>query len=761
MSSYTLDYMDESEKLLEELRKAVDQVMLNVDEIQAALTELNSHNGDAKAHPDIRKAISNLSDANTDLINTKVSQHNESTTAHPELRTLIEKAAADSSKIVEVVSEYIDNHNNDANAHSDIREILTSLQLKISEVDIDQLEADVAELLTKVNMDIASDIVALQTVDAHHDNLIATNASNISLLSSRVTNVNTRISLLASTDTNLLTRIDQNTLRIHEKHVEDLAGYITTKDNGPQLRYITTSLPTYVKSENSYTFYVGNITPAEGSSGVTIAYSVLEGDFVVNEPTSVANGDNTSITIGTGVTAGEILSLLATITDDTTGVVVQKVLSFMVARPIDNSLLNLDDMPTRVEPGALYQFKIVNLADDGTDRYTYEFDPEESGIEFNINGMGPILNPNATDEDEEEEEASGGSGSSPSSSSSDSSSGSSGSGTSSNVNALTGIPATMQIPDNAERNTTLGFSFIVHDSLADDTTIAMSVGVNQLPVSDNFWHNIPSKVVPGQTYTIKFSGISSIDGVNATYSVSEASGNITFSKTSDILTNENITMTVSENATRGGKYTVNVVSTDKNNINLYMTVDTSINVRPTATGITTTLPSLLDGGTITYFRISGGVDEDSTDASPIASYSIDAGNTGWKFSKTVGISPNEVVSIITAKPTSSTTGTFYISCTDKTGETSLDSKPVSVTVEPVYVALAPTITSPENGDEVDDSKGFTMAWTGFRFQVDTTATGATTLYAAVQPTITSPEYDDVVDEEFTLTWTEFDYVSAS
>lgn len=669
---------DDHQELIDEVQRATNAVLnaaLKVGEVTEAIED---HNLDGAAHPDLRQLVEEASSVSTDTIDSRVSDHNISSTAHADIRAEIQKISEDTSTITPVVNDSIAAHNADDTAHSDIREAVNNLKVQVGNINLTEVTTQITEIQQEIEESISKDIEALQSVDARHDSEIATNRDNITGVSTRITNLANDLVTIANQVTNSTNLVDDTILKAHCLERECILGYSEYNASGPNLSTVEDTLPTYVSHNKTTTFI---ITGAKDSAaGEQIHMDIVQGtgDYTVSPSQGIRLGDSININAGGGGNPGDIWDFTVTFTDETNSQTVKKVYAIMLARPLSSGALSLIGLPNSVEPGSEFECSVSNLTDDGSGRYSYSIDVMTSGLVFSK--TSDIVE---TDK------------------------------------------LTVEVPEGAERETELKFKLIVHDIYGADAEHEFSVYVNPLPSTEDFTHTVPGTVVPGRSYTIKFDGIVSAQGKKAKYNIEQdEEKKLTFSKMSNILANENVTVTIAKDAIRGKEYEFKVTTIDENDVSVQVEISTVINILPLSNDITTTLPINSQGGKTLAFIITGGSDEQQpmvtldSGVRSVVSYDIDADKSSFNFSKVTGIGASEEIQVTLPKVASDDVRTFNIYAVDDLGERSASPKVVSITVNPIYLPVTPTITAPNNNAELEYEDGVTVSWTEFQYTTD-------------------------------------------
>lgn len=671
--------LNSHEELLSEIKDATSKVLDAAEEVKETRGAIEEHNLDSSAHPDLRKYVeeSIQSSAGTETIDNRISDHNISPTSHSDIRALIDKVKTDSTTATTVVNESLNKHNVDNTAHSDIRDVINNLKTQVGSINLNEVTTQINAIQTRLDGEITTDIEALQSVDARHDSEISSNRDNITKLDTRLTNLSSDIAAIANATTSSTSELDAVSIKTYCLDREAVLGYEPYNAQGPNLNTMTTTLPTYVSHNKTTTFIITEVTDSSGGEQVTMAIEQGKGDYTISPLTNITPGMAINMNVGGSGRAGDILDFTITFTDTTTRQTVKRVLAAMLARPLSQGALSISGLPNNAEPGATFNVQVSNLTDNGSGRYSYSIDVGVSGITFS----------KTSDITENEK-------------------------------------ITMTIPENAERETELSFNLIVHDIYGTDQEYQFSVYVNALPSTDDFVHTVPGTVAPGKSYTVKFDGVLSANGKKANYNIQRDEANlITFSKYDNILANENVTMTVSQDVVRGQTYSFKLNSIDENDVSVEITVTFVVNLLPLSNDIVTTLPVSTKGGVTLAFRITGGSDTEQSALSEgsgrtVVSYDIDAGESSFNFSKITSIKPSEDVTVVLPKVSEDSSRFFNIYAVDDLGERSTSPKIVEITVTPIYLPVTPTITAPTNGATLQYDDGVDMTWTEFSYTTD-------------------------------------------
>ena len=128
-------------------------------------------------------------------------------------------------------------------------------------------------------------------------------------------------------------------------------------------------------------------------------------------------------------------------------------------------------------------------------------------------------------------------------------------------------------------------TFTLHDSAEETKTITVSGTINYVPNVNEAAFNLPAYLIPGNTYSCAFTGITDQDNEAVTINITNTPAFLTFSKKTGIAVGENIQVTVAENATRGNTTTINFSAVDPNNGTSTGSFSSRINRLPVLTNV--------------------------------------------------------------------------------------------------------------------------------------------------------------------------------
>lgn len=671
---YTDQYIDLNahQKLMDKMNEVVDKASGMLTKAQEVRQELTDHNTDANAHPDIRSAILEVNTGNETLIDLRVTQHDENENAHLTQFAAIKALIADTSITKQLLGESIEEHNVSPTAHVDIREQLNKISNQIGSTYIADITNNISNINSQLS-DINEDIIALQSVDARHDSEILKNSKDIETLNKELAIHEFDILDIGHKAADYSERADRCHLQTIELKIAHELGYTLYTEGGPSLLDFECSLPVYVGRNTTKEFTLSG-------AGDNVTYEIIpgKGPVVFSKQTDITNDEELTLQVQSAAKYGELcyFTVIATGPGTSYGsytnassssgsnLQVQRIVAFYVTTPIDPDEVTLKNLPENVEPEAAYTFHFRNLV-EGNERYTYSINPGVSGLLFN----------KTEDLDEDED-------------------------------------VVMTVPSSAIRGQDVEFEVIIHDIYGNDVYKKVTLHINELPGLEGFETNLPTVVAPNSSFTVKFAGITSIDGTPVKYKISDASEYLTFSKLDNILTNENVTVSVTNSAPRGDRATFTLTTIDENQVSFTMPLGFQINQLPESESIDTDFISETEGGITTTLIIAGGSDPE--DAAHLT-YSIADVNSGFNFSKTENIEPYEDITVKIPKVAADGTFTFNIYAVDSLGEKS-DAKVVTTTVKAIHVINTPEVLYPEPG--ITTSAAFTARFSQYSTHVD-------------------------------------------
>lgn len=673
--------MSAHQRLMMELRKAVDECQQTIEAARKVLESVSDHNADATAHADLRTALNELKQQDTDSVDMRIQQHDESPTAHPILVAKLEAVINDTSNVRTLIDEVVGSHDTSDVSHSDLREALSELKIQLGGMNLSNINESLTRLQTYVQEDLNSAITALQNVDARHDKLIHDNQLATESTNDRISTLTNDIDSLAEV---LPTLADIDELKVNNavNSLSTSLGVKTHDAEGPNLSGLNCTFPAYVKAGQNITFKVSGATPYTSGGNVNFSIEQVGTALTFSPNNNITQNANITCTVGNNVQEGDIVSFKLIAKDSGNSKTTERLIGAMVAKATNVTTLTCDGLPSGVEPGVTYSFEIRNLVDDGTGRLTYGFNSKSSALNF-----------------------------SPSN------------------NVKIGDTVMVSVPASARRNSDLEFAVVIHDKYAADQEKDISVHVNTIAGAEDLVTTVPVTGVPGQSYDIKFSGILSADGTPATYEIANDSDYLSFSKDVGILANENVKMTLTTDAPRGEALRFVVKATDNNQNEISVEQFVTVNLLPSAASVTCALPATTKGGVSLDLKFTGGTDPEAEDA--VLTYTIDGAQSGLSFSKLSNIKANEKVVCTVPKVSTDMDKVFFVYAVDSLGEKSAEPHQFTIHVEPIWIANTPYIITPQDGNTVDTN--FTMNWSEFTMYTDMSSSVAEQIAKMVNP----------------------------
>lgn len=184
-------------------------------------------------------------------------------------------------------------------------------------------------------------------------------------------------------------------------------------------------------------------------------------------------------------------------------------------------------------------------------------------------------------------------------------------------------------------------TFTATDSGGRYSTKSYSLHLNADPVASGMTHTYPNYLSPGVSYLCRVGGITDVDNSASeiTYSVSSSIPEVTFSKSTGIALNEDITVSVDSTAVAGTAYTLTFTFTDIYGGSCTSTITSTINEVPDVSEVVCSLPSHLVPGSSGTFTVSGATDSEEEDLV----YSLENISQYLTISKTSNITSGETL----------------------------------------------------------------------------------------------------------------------
>lgn len=662
------DLMSHNELMnkLQECLSAMNDLMEEAGRVSGAVAD---HNISETSHEDIRRQLDAIGDVSDSSIIEKIQQHDTSSTSHAQLRAEVKRISGLIDSISANVESMIRTHNSSVTAHSDIRAQIAQLKAQIGDLNIANITEEIRKDLDEAIQNLTASIQRIETQVAVVNQTLQNHAQNITNLGDRINITNTKLTTIANNGASQSTDVDDVVLRIEE--LSRLHDIIDATDD-PNAPYdFTHTLGSIIAPGKTATFSM-HVTLRDGHESAEFTITKLENgencECTFGKEAGIAQDESVTITADEGNTPGKIYAFRVDAKDTTNQLVITRVIAIRMAKPFQSGNVSIDNFPQNVEPKHKYPIRVMNLDDPGDGRFTYLLTAQSEHITFNP------------------------------------------------AEASSSPNIEMIVAEEQERDVDVRCTLTVHDSLLDtDITISEDTHVNPLPDKGSFKHTLPAFVKPNSTVQFQCYGLTAVDGTNATYKITSKPEWLTITPMSDIFSNQNIEVKVSGSAPRGTSGTVKVKSHDVNDVEFDFDLTTKVNQLPSSSAITTTLPASNVGGQVVKFRIAGGTDPD--EETTTVTYTIDPGSSGLSFTKISGITPVEDVGVTLPKVASDTAKQFTITAVDSLGEKATDTKQVSTTITPIWVADPPRITAPTDGTEVP-YEGFTVTWSEFTFHAD-------------------------------------------
>lgn len=640
------------EKLMKKMQEVVDKANLMLKTSRTTEDQINEHDLSNKSHQDIRRLIKNINLDTDDKTKQFIEEHNNDANAHHELFTEINNRLSDMSSTQDLIQTNLNDHNTSNTAHADIRESIRKINNQISNYNVSELNDSIEEIKKELGISgesSSTDTSVLSSIQELQNTDIA--------IAKQLETINTKYTELQTKDSNLERDVTYNGNReaayeeaSDKRHLHAFAaemsaklGYTSYIADGPSFVNFNCSIPIYIGRGTTRPLKFTGVT----STGGAITYSITDGPkhLTFSKVLNIADNEEITVTVPSDAEYGDCYYFTVTATD-AAGKSLSQVVAFYITVPLNKDNLTMPGFPSSIEPGNTYKFKFRNLVESGN-RFTYDIDPGVTGLIFSKQS--------GINENEE---------------------------------------ITMTVPEGISRDAIYNIKTTVHDVYSEATDVDIDISVDDLPSVAGFTSTFPSIVVPGKSYTGKFSGITSASGGIVVYSITPPEGDsLTFSKTRLINDSENITMEVNSTAVRGNSITVTVTAMTETGAKQEIPLTIKINSLPDSSQVNYTLVNETTGGITTDLQISGGTDID--DGSDIT-YQIENPDGLITFSKTKDILSNESISVTIPKVAENTTTTYKIYVVDNLGE---KSEPVTgtMTIKPIYIGDTPKILYPTEG----------------------------------------------------------------
>ncbi len=648
------------EKLMEQVSDLVDGVLELTSQIRAALANIARHNADRTAHPDIRRAIGSGgggSGGGADLsaVHDIVDDHNVSQASHADLRSDVTGLIDSIDTVMTRIVQSINTHNLDAASHKTISDRILSVSGRLDSFNLALINQRITDIINVLMPDLRSDLTELDGIVADHERRLAATERDIDTIKLDVSVIDKSVDAVATSSDKVYLTANHGAIGTDALYAMHALGLGQVVVGAPNMIGFKHTFPEIVYPGQEVTFIM---TGAEVDDGQTVAYSIesLSGLFF-SKTDGIGNDEVVTCTVSAAAVPDTVALFKVVATNTATNKEYSFILASRIAKEIDISRVVVS-FPASVEPGMDYVFAARYLGDG--ESYSFGLDPSDSLFFF------------SKDSGIKSREA---------------------------VN--------VEIPENAPRGETVKFILRILDAGSRIATKEVFVKINQVPGAEDFRHTLPTRVTPNKTILVSFSGIVSSKGNKATYSLLNIPAGFTFSKTNNIVDQEQVSLTLSSTLTRGQKYSVTVRSRDEFDATIDLDISTKINDLPVSSHIATTIPTTLVGG-IYNAVITGATDPDGD---PVT-YSIENMSSNISVSQTTDISENQnlTFTVSRAQTDPGEAYSFYIYATDSLGEKSTP-KVISGRIDPIFVTETPQIISPADGSTVEGQ--LTLSWTPY------------------------------------------------
>ena len=248
------------ERLMREIAKAVNTVEETGEQFMGLEDALIEHNESDTAHQDIRELIANLDSVNTEALDEAFETHNKDKESHEDIRELINQLDKKMESDTTAAEIAIDDHNEATDAHQDIRTQINNLNLAIGENNISDISQQLSTIRTSLRDTYDEEIYALQTKDAHHDDLINTNINSIKALNRHLKSTDIDVTYIATQNAQNIESIDKVSIVAYCLEQEDLRGYKVYDEQGPSLLELHTNLGIYATNGTTVAFLLEGLT---------------------------------------------------------------------------------------------------------------------------------------------------------------------------------------------------------------------------------------------------------------------------------------------------------------------------------------------------------------------------------------------------------------------------------------------------------------------------------------------------------------------
>ena len=285
----------------------------------------------------------------------------------------------------------------------------------------------------------------------------------------------------------------------------------------PDMTDFYCSLPEIINGGSTYTFRISGITDMDDDLK-EITASTSNPKVVLSKTSALEQNVDYTLTVDNSLTSTEDVTVTFKATDN------KDLFTTSVVRLHINGVPNVSNfsssLPARLVPGSVVKLRVDGVVDPETsssDGITYSVSSTSDKIIFS--------------------KASG---------------------------IAIGEDVTVSVADDAAQGDAYSLIYTFLDKDSGTTTKTIVSSFNVAPNLSGIDFKLPTKLIPGKTYTITMTGATDVDGDTLIYSVSDIQDALTFSKTAAITDGEKITIKVSADAARGSNYTFKVNATDTN-----------------------------------------------------------------------------------------------------------------------------------------------------------------------------------------------------
>lgn len=290
---------------------------------------------------------------------------------------------------------------------------------------------------------------------------------------------------------------------------------------------------------------------------------------------------------------------------------------------------------------------------------------------------------------------------------------------------------------------TCTFTVTVTDEFGFVSTAQHTARVNRSPVTSGIAHNLPNNLVAGSSNTVRVSGITDPDGDSVTYNISSSIASISFSKTSGIALNEDITVTVDSGVAVGTAYNIVMTFVDQYGATATYTESSTINTPPNMNNFVCTQEDFHKPGASTAISFSGATDVNDGSVT----YSITNTNSVLSFSKTSSIGEDEeIVCTVSGSAVRGSTYAITVKAIDSMGSSTSRTVNIQINRLPVVANIThnvpgickPNATYTARISGATDADGQTLKYTITSDNTNVTITGGNNISANTNFTFKTP-----------------------